>query len=602
MNALPTLVRTLWGLLGPRHRLMWVFVFVLGLCNAALETAVAAVLACFANAVVSPHAFLGRKLVIKGLDRLHIAPLAPHQLVLLVGLLAITAVIFRVLGNLLKAYVEAYFSATSQAYLANRLYKSLLYKSYSWHTHHNSGLLVKSAVFEIAHLTGILFHCSNLASECLISFLFVLILFFKVGAVTVPILFFLAVVGFLANRSLKSKIFLLSQRLREIRNQSMLLVSQSFQGIKDTKIVACEQVFASRLALFKEEDARVEREMRLTIEGPRNVVDILGYIGLVAIVTTITLKSASVEDNLSRLSLLMAMFLRLVQSVNRSSATVSIVTSFLPSAQHALTYIDPIEPVDPAMPELPEGLAEPLQAVELDRVEFRYSESGPKVLDQVSFSIRKNETLGLVGPSGSGKSTIADLLLGLIQPQGGQIRLNGKDLSSVIGHFRKRIICVSQTPFLADTTIAANVAFGCQEIDPEMVWKCLRSAQLEDYVRSLPEALETTLGERGVKLSGGQRQRIAIARALYFQPEMIVLDEATSALDNLTEAAFLAMLEHLKGQVTLVIIAHRLSTVRRCDRLLYLSGGQLQGNGTHEQLMQSCPGYVDLVQAQSTLD
>ena len=107
---------------------------------------------------------------------------------------------------------------------------------------------------------------------------------------------------------------------------------------------------------------------------------------------------------------------------------------------------------------------------------------------------------------------IADLLLGLIQPQGGQIRLNGKDLSSVIGHFRKRIICVSQTPFLADTTIAANVAFGCQEIDPELVWNCLRSAQLEDYVRSLPEALETTLGERGVKLSGGQRQRIGIAR------------------------------------------------------------------------------------------
>lgn len=206
-------------------------------------------------------------------------------------------------------------------------------------------------------------------------------------------------------------------------------------------------------------------------------------------------------------------------------------------------------------------------------IEWKYTNQERPVLKKLNLYVRKGESIGLVGPSGAGKTTTADILLGLLRPQKGTVTIEDKDIFAMPEVWAKLIGYVPQTVFLIDDTIRENVIFGSTNTREEDVWDALERAQLKDYVLSLPEGIDTVIGERGVKLSGGQRQRIAIARALFSKPQILVLDEATAALDNETEKAVMDSIEVLQGSVTLIIVAHRLTTIRKCDRIYEIAGG-----------------------------
>jgi ATP-binding cassette subfamily C protein len=261
-------------------------------------------------------------------------------------------------------------------------------------------------------------------------------------------------------------------------------------------------------------------------------------------------------------------------------------------------------------PAAADGLdAEPIRftrAIALDRVSYTYAgEGGPvlppaePVLMDVSLAIAKGESLGVVGASGAGKSTLIDLLLGLLEPTAGRITVDGRDIASAMRSWRRHIGYVPQEPFILDDTLRRNVAFGVadREVDDRRVTAALRLAQLGDVVTTLPRGLDTMLGERGTRLSGGQKQRVAIARALYHEPEVLVFDEATSALDTPTERELIAALEALRGVKTLVVIAHRLTTVRRCDRLALLRDGRLAAVGPYEELLARDAGFREMAGA-----
>jgi ABC-type multidrug transport system fused ATPase/permease subunit len=212
-----------------------------------------------------------------------------------------------------------------------------------------------------------------------------------------------------------------------------------------------------------------------------------------------------------------------------------------------------------------------------------------KTLDAVKISIRKGESIGLIGPSGSGKSTLLDLLLGLLPPNSGKILVDGRDIYSNLRGWQDQIGYVSQSIYLTDDTLRRNIAFGIpsDEIDERSVRSALKAAQLEEFVNELPLGLDTMVGERGVRLSGGQRQRIGIARALYHDPELLVLDEATSALDNETEKGVMDSVAKLHGTKTIIIVAHRLSTVKGCDRLYRLDRGRIVQEGRYSEVVNS---------------
>jgi ATP-binding cassette subfamily C protein len=229
------------------------------------------------------------------------------------------------------------------------------------------------------------------------------------------------------------------------------------------------------------------------------------------------------------------------------------------------------------------------KSLTLENVTFVYDAASRPALENLSISIGSGEYVGVIGSSGAGKSTLIDVLLGLLEVSRGKVLLNGQPIKDDIAQWRGIVGYVPQDIYLLDDTIRRNIALDIRdaEIDDESVETALRAAQLWEFVQSLPEGLETETGERGVRLSGGQRQRLGIARALYRRPQVLVFDEATSALDSQTEQEVIEAIEQLRGERTVIVVAHRLSTVRMCDRLYLLESGRVVNSGTYEQVLGS---------------
>jgi ATP-binding cassette, subfamily B, bacterial PglK len=221
-------------------------------------------------------------------------------------------------------------------------------------------------------------------------------------------------------------------------------------------------------------------------------------------------------------------------------------------------------------------------------VSYTYPQSNRRALDQISFRVPYKASIGVVGPSGGGKSTLIDILMGLLQPSSGRILVDGIDIAGATRAWQSNLGYVPQTPYLLDDTLRRNIAFGVpdRDTDEQAVLDAVRMAQLSDLIAGLPHGLDTEIGERGVRLSGGQRQRIAIARALYRRPAVLVFDEATSALDNRTEREITAEIDLLAGERTIIIIAHRMSTVRNCDFIAFLVDGRIADVGSYDELLR----------------
>ena len=242
--------------------------------------------------------------------------------------------------------------------------------------------------------------------------------------------------------------------------------------------------------------------------------------------------------------------------------------------------------------------------LEFKNIAFRYPASATYSLNHLSLNIDRGRMIALVGRSGSGKTTFADLLLGLLDPDEGTIRVNGREVKSLRDEWQGMSGLVPQEFFLLDDTVRRNVAFGMpdHEIDEQRVWEALRLAQLEERIRRMPDSLNTRIGERGATLSGGERQRLSIARALYYDPDILVLDEATSALDPTTEAELMETLKSVAGNKTVIVIAHRLTTVAHCDQVCLMQAGQIVDSGTFDELAARNPEFRNMVRSDSSAD
>jgi ABC-type bacteriocin/lantibiotic exporter with double-glycine peptidase domain len=240
---------------------------------------------------------------------------------------------------------------------------------------------------------------------------------------------------------------------------------------------------------------------------------------------------------------------------------------------------------------------QPFEVLELRSINYRYTKSSPLVLKDVSIKIKLGDSIGIIGTSGSGKTTLLDVILGLLEPQDGEIIFNGKKVSSdILIGWRSQCAYLPQEVFLIDNSIRRNVALGIKDVDinEKHVLEALRSAQLLEFLEQLPEGLDTILGEHGVRLSGGQRQRVALARAFYHQRNILVLDEATSALDNETEQEIVEEIKYFKGEKTIIVIAHRLTTVHHCDRIFRLENGRIIEEGTYEEIIKPQQNIVNV--------
>ena len=507
-----------------------------------------------------------------------------ENLIVIVMLLMVGIYIVRSLFLLWSSWVQKGFSAALSGRLSQRLFTIYLRQPYLFHLQHNSATLMRNSRNANVVVTGGIDPTLVLLTDGLVAIaLFTLLIIVEpVGTIITLVAF--GVGAWLFQLLTRRRI----ERWGDQRNlhDGMILqhLQQGLGGAKDVKILGRESEFLDQHEKHLKESLRINRVYSVLQTMPRMYMEILTIAGLAALVISMVLQKQSFTEIIPTLGLFAAAAFRVMPSINRLLGALQ--TLLYSRAIIASVYAD-FKLDAPDETKLVTGIPFSEQ-LELRSVTFQYPTASTPSLQQVSLVVRRGEAVGFVGPSGAGKSTLVDVILGLFAPTAGLVLVDGQDIQKNLRNWQNQIGYVPQSIYLTDDTLRRNVAFGLgdENIDENSVRNAIRLAQLEEFVSSLPENLDTVVGERGVRLSGGQRQRIGIARALYHNPSILVLDEATSSLDTPTEHGVMQAVQALQGSKTVIIVAHRLSTVEYCDRLYRIESSRLIEEGTFDEVVK----------------
>jgi ABC-type multidrug transport system fused ATPase/permease subunit len=497
------------------------------------------------------------------------------------GLLVIVYVV-KTVFLIWKTWVQRGFSNAVTARVGNELFEKYLRQSYAFHLQRNSAVMIRNAQNSSNLMGGVIDPLLLVASEFLITGgLFALMLWFEpIGSISTILVF--AIFALIFRRFTSRRIRDWGEARSFHIGKMIQHLQQGFGGIKDVKTLGREEFFIEEYSKHLKGTAYIERRFSVAQTLPRFGMELLTIICLGLLVSIMILSGRSIEHILPILTLFGAAAFRLLPTLNQ------VINGFM-----SIRFNRPI--LNYLYDDLGLSTAEYLNRtkhghfanqIEVSNLTFGYEGTEREALNGVSLTVARGEAVGLIGSSGSGKSTLVDILLGLLEPTSGNVLVDGHDIQENLREWQDQIGYVPQSIFLTDDTLRRNVAFGLpkDKIDDEAVKSAIRLAQLEEFVASLPDGMETLVGERGVRLSGGQRQRIGIARALYNNPDILVLDEATSSLDTETEHGVMQAVQALQGDKTVIIVAHRLSTVEYCDRLYRLENAQIVDEGTFSEV------------------
>ncbi len=376
-------------------------------------------------------------------------------------------------------------------------------------------------------------------------------------------------------------------------------VYQSLSSIKEIKILGREKFFDEMFCSHMWGYTSAYRISTMIGQSGRFIVESISIALVLGIVILLLYSGRHPSEVLVTFSLFAVALVRLIPTVNRLNWAITQIKFGIPSLEEIFYQFKNCEKlIEEAASKLNTDNINFENQIQFHNVTHKYEDSDKVSLDAVSISIPKRSTVAFVGSSGAGKTTAIDLILGLIKPMDGEVLVDGKDIHQSLFSWQKQIGYVPQSIYLIDDTVRNNVAFGIKRelINDEKVWQALRLAQLESFASELPEKLDTMIGENGVRFSGGQRQRIGIARALYHEPQVLIMDEATAALDNETERAFMDSIERLSGERTIILIAHRITTVKNCDVIFFLSNGRLIATGTYDALLSTNAEFRQIAQ------
>lgn len=571
------LIEKYWFVLGEDRRKIPAFgaLFVL---QALFELLMTALVAAILVVVVSPASLgtLWAKLPF-GAPVLDPAVALPY----LAGAAAV-AVMVRMAATVLMSRATTRFGLEHKQKLQMRLLRAYQSAPYEFHLERSSAHVVTTILGSARGASdGVITQFLRLFSEATIGLLTVMLLL-RINPIVLALICLLLIVF--------STVYVLFTR-RQVRSSGQEIIAgnrrmaaalqESILGMKEIVVFGKEVYFAGRF----EREARDLNRLQL-VENQRKLVPKVILEGSIYLLALVGISAAALLSSYVTISPASAAFFAVAGL--RLSRTASNIINIVTTMLHGMGALDAVHAdlkrLERRASQSDEKLAAGLTAqklrfesLELRDVAFRYHEGKQDVLSRVSFRLRHGEAVGIVGPSGSGKSTLIDLILGLLEPTAGEILVDGRPVREVLRRWQAVIAYIPQQIFVVDDTIRRNVALGVldQDIDEGLLGEALRKARLGEFVAGLPLGLETRLGDRGVRLSGGQRQRIALARAIYHEREILILDEATSALDNELEAEIVEEVAGLKGQKTMIVIAHRLTTLRHCDRVIEVKGGSI---------------------------
>jgi ATP-binding cassette, subfamily B, bacterial PglK len=516
---------------------------------------------------------------------------------LLLGLVLAMTAFFLIRGaiKICATYVQSRIAHNAGARLSNELVEGYLRWPYATHLRRHSAHLVRNGHQAVAEMVDqvILPGIKIVAETTLLLGLLVVLSIIAPAATALAVV----VIGGAA----LALLYFVQPRLKRIgqsnhaeSTNTLAMLQQSLHGLRDIKVLGREKFFADAYGSSRLRMARAKYLHATAWQLPSVVIEtaLLGFILLFFAVTIV--RDGRAQESLSVLGLFAYAGLRLQPSLQ-------YIISGFNSLKYAAAPLQDIHDDLKATQKVasgPDG-GKPLpfaNRIDLQDISFRYEKTATDALNGVSLSIKYGEQIGICGPTGGGKTTLIDLLTGLLEPTSGRIEIDGVDLRGRERAWQRNLGIVPQMVFLTDDTLRSNIALGVpdHEIDEESLKEAICLAQLDDFVEALPEGLATTVGERGVRVSGGQRQRIAIARALYRRPSMLVFDEGTSALDNTTESHLMNAINSLRGSRTIVLVAHRLSTVMNADRVVFLSNGGINAIGRYAELMEQNQAFRDL--------
>lgn len=513
------------------------------------------------------------------------------QFVFLLGFGVLIMLIISAIISMFTTWMQSMLANKIGSELADRLYTHYLMQGWLFHASGSSAQLTKKIAVETQRVTGhILMPLMYLNARIILVLLMIISIFIyepKVALIgfstfTIAYLFLFTVV----RMRLQSN----GRTISKVNEQRFRLMNEAFGGIKDVLLLGRDSDFISRFNQSGKELAYSQGNNGALINVPRYFMELIAFGSMIAIVLYLI---AYYDGDMGIILPVLSVYA--LASVKLLPAFQNIYASIASIKSHSAAFESIHEDLaNSAQSKLKKSKAEinylyPKQKISLENITFTYPTIEEPALNQLNISIPANSVIGIVGPSGSGKSTLIDILLGLIEPQHGMLKIDNTIISSRNRRsWQNTIGFVAQSIFLSEGTIAENVAFGIprNQINLDQVNQALKLAHLDELLQNLENGIHTRVGERGVQLSGGQRQRVGIARALYYEAEVLVFDEATSSLDGITEKMIMEAIHNFSGQKTIIMIAHRLKTVQKCDQIFFIDKGQVIDKGTYHELIE----------------
>lgn len=517
----------------------------------------------------------------------------PTQVQLITGAMLLLVGVYLVKALFLGflAWYQNDFAFGVQRHISRELFATYLYQPYVFHLQRNSAQLIRNAVNEVHKLWFLILNPTLVVlgeGLVLVGVTCLLFIVEPIGALIVVLVLGCAAWGF--HLYTRGRLLRLGIARQHHDGQRIQELQQGLGGVKEAKLLGRESGFLAKYEEHNAESARVEQFQATLQLLPRLWIELLAVTGLATLIITMLMQGQAAASIVPTLGLFAAAAFRLMPSAYRVLGAVQNLPYGMPvikmlREELKLTSELPANAEASVNSQVANSFKNDIRLVDVD---YMYPSSPEFALKGLNISIRKGDSIGFVGPSGSGKSTLVDIVLGLLTPTSGEVQVDKKNIQTGLRSWQDQIGYVPQSVYLTDDTLRNNVAFGIpsDQIDEGAVARAVQAAQLDTFVANQPHGLDTVVGERGVRLSGGQLQRIGIARALYHDPSVLVLDEATSALDTLTEKGVMDSVEALQGSKTLLIVAHRLSTVEHCSRLYQLDRGRVIAEGAPAQLLQ----------------
>ncbi len=568
-------------LLDKKQKRQMVGIVILMLIGGVLESLGIAMIAPVMQVVIDPKQVEESSLLSGIYNLFHLSSTTQLAALIMVSLILVFVIknIFLYFMNV----VQLRFVYTNQFATSRRMMINFMQRPYEYYLNADTTVIQRNITSDVNNLYALILSCLQLISEIIVFVCLVAILLSQDAKMTITIAVLLVIVLLVIKYFIKPVMVKAGQDNQDYYSGLYKWIYESVTGIKEIKVANKENYFINGYADCGAGYVNAVQKYNLYNSTPRLLIETIAIAGMIGYMLAVMASGTSLTSLLPQLTVLAAAAARLLPSANRINNYLTSIAYFEPFLDNVSDNLQ-MEIHDESISYNSEDYRTKVKVdklpvrktIRMEDITYKYPNTDKLILNKATMEIPVGKSVGIVGTSGAGKTTIVDVLLGLLEPEEGRILADGVDVNTNYTGWLKNIGYIPQTIFMTDSTIRKNVAFGVpeEEIDDNKVWQALKEAALDEFVKELPEGLDTQIGERGIRLSGGQRQRIGIARALFEDPEVLVLDEATSALDNDTEAAIMDSINRLHGRKTLVIIAHRLQTIEKCDMIYSIGDGK----------------------------